>query len=358
MSRRPKDRSYLKYFLVISLAVHLGILFLVPFNPTSVAMKGLIETEGKFYDVEFVQIESEKVTPVGQKEEGVPEIVKAEPEKKPEKRPVEKPPVDEPKPEEDTQGIKGSEEKPVKTEPNLEKVETVTKDPLEQTQSKEVSEQPTKNQLKPEQELKEADQGEEKSEVVEEPSKIEVEPEKTQILEGESVVQSEQILTNEKSEEVIEIEEKPAAESSEPIKAEPSEPLETTPQKDVVASTPEITGQPEDAPEPEKSKEPALPTEAGQMIAQSSRVFYPKAAANEGQEGTVHLLVSVEVTGEISHVGIIQSSTSSILDNNALNTIKLGWKFRAFSTPYTVQMEIEYKAGGTKVTMGELKFSE
>lgn len=362
MSRRRKERSYLKYFLVISLAVHLGILFLIPFDLTSIAMRGIIEAEGKFYDVDFIQIESEKVTPVGQKETGDKEIVKPEPEKQNEKKPVEEPLVAEPKPEEKTQGIKGSEEKPLEAEPNLEQVVSESQDELkeEAEPKKEIDEQPDPlTQPKPE--IDEVAKGDSPAEPVKDVNKSETDSksDETQISKNESTVQSNEIITNEHSDEIIEIEEKPPADSSEEVKADPKiDPQKAPPQKEEVASTPQETGQPEEAAEPEKSKEPALPTEAGQMIAQSLQPVYPKAAANQGQEGTVNLLVTVDTTGEVSEVVIVQSSSNSILDMNAKNTVKLGWKFRPFSTSYTIHMAIEYKAGGTKVILGEIKFLE
>ncbi len=365
MSRQQKDKSFLKYYIVISLAIHLGILILIPFDPAIVATKGFVETNGQFYDVELVQLKNEQteVPTPGQTVSQEDEVVKPEAEIQPEQKPVEKPPIEEPKPEEKTQGIPGSEDKPIETEANIEKLPTEPQEePNEDTTFEEQS-----------QPLEEPQSQEQSQSTVVEPEKnLEPLPENEPVVEQqpseptEPEITPEEVVTNENSDEVIEIEQKPEPDiepepETQPIEPVSEEPASTEEESEItgtVPSTPVETGDPEPAEEPVEEKKPVLPTNALDTITQSMEPVYPKTAANEGVEGTVNLLVTVAATGEITFTEITRASGNLSLDTVALNTIKMGWKFKPYPFPYTVQVSVEFKSGDVNVTLGDLKFLE
>ncbi|MCK4260782.1 MAG: hypothetical protein KAX49_17530, partial [Halanaerobiales bacterium] len=125
MRRPSKEPSRLKYFLFFSLVIHLAVAYFLPDNLITVSTKGLIETDGILYNVDFVQLEKEVIkddTPADKKEDEK-EVIKEEKEEEEEKKPVQITPIEEPKPDESSQGVEGTEEDPNKAIANLDQPE-------------------------------------------------------------------------------------------------------------------------------------------------------------------------------------------------------------------------------------------
>lgn len=55
---------------------------------------------------------------------------------------------------------------------------------------------------------------------------------------------------------------------------------------------------------------------------------YPEAARQAGQEGIVHLRVSISATGMVTSVRLERSSGHSALDQQAMTTVRQRWKFK------------------------------
>ncbi|NLJ74831.1 MAG: TonB family protein [Firmicutes bacterium] len=68
--------------------------------------------------------------------------------------------------------------------------------------------------------------------------------------------------------------------------------------------------------------------------------LYPKNAEHDGVEGTVKLAASVASSGEIISVVIVESSGDTRLDQQALRTIQLGWKFKDAQYDYLIDLEV------------------
>lgn len=77
--------------------------------------------------------------------------------------------------------------------------------------------------------------------------------------------------------------------------------------------------EPEPEPEPVKVKKPA-------RLIKSERPPYPKAARQQGQEGTVVLRVTVGANGDVGNVKIQETSGYSDLDESAAESVKT-WQF-------------------------------
>ncbi|AZR72623.1 hypothetical protein BBF96_04005 [Anoxybacter fermentans] len=371
MRRRKKESSHLKYYIVISLIIHLGILYFLPYGLNVIATKGFMESEGKLYFVEFVQLETE-VSKVqkSSKQPGDDEKILVSEEKKDieEKKIEEKPPVKEPEPEEKDQGILETVEPEPKQEPEL--------------ASKPASER--KSTPEPVSEPESTSELESIPESVSEPelTEPEIEPESEQVSEPQSEpasetdtnvyqtnsgsdIAAEQVVTSENSDEIIEIpgakqsksENKPEEKVEEKIEPEEMKPVPESVENSKLSTSNDAAGA-EPAQESEEEKKPALPSHPNATIARSIKPVYPKNAANEGVEGTVDLLVRIKADGTVQDVQITKSSNDVRLDNVALNTIKSGWRFKPYPYSYTIEITIEYKDGDTRVILGELKFLE
>jgi protein TonB len=109
---------------------------------------------------------------------------------------------------------------------------------------------------------------------------------------------------------------------------------------------------------PAEEKKPALPTNPEQVIAKYVNPVYPKNAANEKVEGIVHLVVRVEASGKVKEVKVSKSSGDSRLDNVALNTVQRGWSFHEYPYPYTLEVDVVYKASNVSIEYGDLHFQQ
>ncbi len=88
---------------------------------------------------------------------------------------------------------------------------------------------------------------------------------------------------------------------------------------------------------------PPPPPTAQEMIVKNGDPVYPKNAANTGIEGTVKLLLSVNPSGEIDSVEILESSQYEQLDLQAQRTIKYGWKLKADKSAYQIKLLVHFR---------------
>jgi protein TonB len=76
------------------------------------------------------------------------------------------------------------------------------------------------------------------------------------------------------------------------------------------------------APLQQQSSTPPATIQANPLYRQNPKPTYPPLARRRGWEGTVILLVTVNVLGESEKVRVLKSSGHKILDKSALKTVK------------------------------------
>lgn len=327
MSTQVKERSNLYIFVIVSLAFHLLLFVLIPFVQSSTAEGDRLVEEERILPVDFVRLntdeQAEKQTPNAPEAPKGQELVKEETETQVAQAPEVKTPPDDPKPAQTAEGAKGP------TEPNKSNASLTKNDPV---QPKPSTPQPVQKSVpsKP---------------VTPSPAKA-VETKPTQTTTAEKT----QVVTSGKSDKVVEV---PKDQSPASNKATDG----TMAANGSTKSGPKEAGQPAPG-KPAEEKKPALPTNPEQVIAKYVNPVYPKNAANENVEGIVHLLVQVEASGKIKDVKVHQSSGDSRLDNVALNTIKRGWDFNEYPYPYTLVVDVVFKASNVSIEYGDLHFQQ
>ncbi len=93
----------------------------------------------------------------------------------------------------------------------------------------------------------------------------------------------------------------------------------------------------------EESEEPQLPDDPSLLVLREGNLELPKGAQNEGIEGTVELYVHVDINGNVDDIEFIARSGDSRIDNQAYQTIKLGWEFLDMPKPYIIHLKIDFR---------------
>ena len=126
-------------------------------------------------------------------------------------------------------------------------------------------------------------------------------------------------------------------------------------EQDDVGTTESGEGEAETAP-----PAPAPPPSGRSLHAGGGTPLYPKNAEHDGVEGTVKLAASVSASGEIISVVVTESSGDTRLDQQALRTIQLGWKFKEAQYDYVIDLDViftrEQNRFTTDVQYGEVRW--
>lgn len=327
MNTSGKERSNLYIFFIVSLAFHLIIFILLPFVQPTAAEENLLMEEDKIMPVDFVRLntdeQAEKQAPNAPEAPKGDELVKEETETQVAQAPEAKTSPDEPKPAKVSEGAKGATD-PTKSNASLTKT-----DPA---QPKHSEQQPVQK-------------SEPSKPAAKSPAKA-VNTKPSQTTQAEKT----EVVTSNKSDKVVEVPEDKTSASDKQTNG-------TVAANGTTKSGPKEAGQPAPG-KPAEEKKPALPTNPEQVIAKFVNPVYPKNAANEKVEGVVHLVVKVEASGKVKEVKVNQSSGDSRLDNVALNTIQRGWSFNEYPYPYTLAVDVVYKASNVSIEYGDLHFQQ
>lgn len=277
MNNNSKDRLYL--FVVISLVIHLGLFYFVPWGGFATGLNPEGRTREEFEFIQFVDFE--EIPQAGQE-------------------------------------IEVEEETPVEESSPEEVVE------------EEVTEQEPETESEPETEEAEEDLAAEQPE----------ESEDTTSVEDEEVSEEveEDILTVEDSEEEIDTDSSPEEDTIQV--EETAENQEESASSEEVAE--DVTGSEEDEIEEEAEAEDTSPPPAGELVISSQEPVYPKYSVGPGETGEVIISAKVDIDGEIIEVSVSDSSGVEAMDRNAQNTIEHGWDFNSYSSQYTMDIQVNY----------------
>ncbi len=102
----------------------------------------------------------------------------------------------------------------------------------------------------------------------------------------------------------------------------------------------------------EEEPPPPPPPTAGELIGLSPKPVYPKYLVSEQETGSVELNAHINQDGIVEKVEILKSSGIETMDRNAILTIKNGWKFKNYKKSYYINIIVDYKIdkkGNTKV---------